>query len=413
MQHIGLLAAHPGLLHRPTGVCRQEFLSDILYYGMSPTAIALCCRTQVRMPAPRRRACQRWQRTARAAVRQERAKIFIDAVRRSRADRTRTMTLRQFIWAITDGGQFPPHYRKMRAGPVLGLAFVVVSVAFVLLSISSLIAASEPQFSTCPACDPGPNNTCLPTTESCEVEPFPTIEAVCVAWFTGELLLRVFAAPRRGALWLDPLTWIDLLAIVPFYITLGLSSREANRAAFVRALRLVRILRVFKLGRHVDELRVMGDALACSIREMSLLLLLLALGILIFASAIYFAEQAEPASRYTSIPDSFWWAIATMTTVGYGDYVPTTAAGRVIASVCALCGILVLNLPVPFLISNYLRLYGEYRTRKARMLAWRETLDRVMHDPKKIAAPGPAPGPAPTPAPPTTAPADPFHETEV
>jgi hypothetical protein len=77
------------------------------------------------------------------------------------------------------------------------------------------------------------------------------------------------------------------------------------------------------------------------------------------ASLVYYAEQSNPDTLFISIPDSFWWAIITMCTVGYGDFAPSTAQGRVVGGVCALCGILVLALPVPFFVNNFTRLYEE------------------------------------------------------
>jgi len=79
---------------------------------------------------------------------------------------------------------------------------------------------------------------------------------------------------------------------------------------------------------------------------------------------ILFLEIDTADTKFRSIPDAFWWAIVTMTTVGYGDMFPTTFAGKLIGSVCALCGILCLALPVPVIVSNFMYFYRRAKTKQ-------------------------------------------------
>ena len=81
--------------------------------------------------------------------------------------------------------------------------------------------------------------------------------------------------------------------------------------AILRIIRLVRVFRIFKLSRHSKGLQILGHTLRASMRELALLIFFLVIGVILFSSAVYFAEADEPSSQFTSIPDAFWWAVVT------------------------------------------------------------------------------------------------------
>ena len=110
---------------------------------------------------------------------------------------------------------------------------------------------------------------------------------------------------------------IDIVSIMPFYITLMLNRHEGIGLENLRVIRLVRVFRIFKLSRHSKGLQILGLTLRASMRELGLMVFFLAIGVILFSSAVYYLET----DNFSSIPDAFWWAIITMCTVGYGDKV--------------------------------------------------------------------------------------------
>jgi potassium voltage-gated channel Shaw-related subfamily C protein len=128
---------------------------------------------------------------------------------------------------------------------------------------------------------------------------------------------------------------------------------------------IIRIMRLFKLTRHSPGLKILVHTFKASAHELSLLVFFLILGIVVFASLVYYAERTQynPHNDFTSIPVGLWWAIVTMTTVGYGDMVPKTYLGMFVGSLCALTGVLTIALPVPVIVSNFALFYSHTQAR--------------------------------------------------
>ncbi|KAK7805586.1 hypothetical protein U0070_025911 [Myodes glareolus] len=194
-------------------------------------------------------------------------------------------------------------------------------------------------------------------------DPFFIVETLCIIWFSFEFLVRFFACPSKAGFFTNIMNIIDIVAIIPYFITLGTElaekpedaqqGQQAMSLAILRVIRLVRVFRIFKLSRHSKGLQILGQTLKASMRELGLLIFFLFIGVILFSSAVYFAEADERESQFPSIPDAFWWAVVSMTTVGYGDMVPTTIGGKIVGSLCAIAGVLTIALPVPVIVSNF------------------------------------------------------------
>ena len=134
---------------------------------------------------------------------------------------------------------------------------------------------------------------------------------------------------------------------------------------YVSVLSVFRTIRLIKFARHYQGMRVLLLAIRASAREIMLLFLLIFIGTLVFSTLIYFAEFNQEGN-FTNIPIGFWWAIVTMTTVGYGDKHPKSGWGYLVGGMCALSGMLSTGLPIPVIASNF-TMYYTYAKRQSRM----------------------------------------------
>uniref|UniRef100_A0A3Q3JPX6 BTB domain-containing protein n=1 Tax=Monopterus albus TaxID=43700 RepID=A0A3Q3JPX6_MONAL len=254
------------------------------------------------------------------------------------------------------------------SGPARGIA--IVSVMVILISIVIFCLETIPQLKEDPM---GRKmivgNTTIYYKPNIFTDPFFVIETLCIIWFSFELVVRFLACPSKPAFFKNMMNMIDIVAIIPYFITLGTELAEDNdndndndkdgvgeqatSLAILRVIRLVRVFRIFKLSRHSKGLQILGQTLKASMRELGLLIFFLFIGVILFSSAVYFAEAEEKGSYFDSIPDAFWWAVVSMTTVGYGDMYPVTIGGKIVGSLCAIAGVLTIALPVPVIVSNF------------------------------------------------------------
>lgn len=194
-------------------------------------------------------------------------------------------------------------------------------------------------------------------------DPFFIVETFCIIWFCFEVGVRFVVCPSKSDFFNNIMNIIDIVSIIPYFVTLATelattpdddpNSSQNMSLAILRIIRLVRVFRIFKLSRHSKGLQILGQTLKASMRELGLLIFFLFIGVILFSSAIYFAEVDEPQTQFVSIPEGFWWAVVTMTTVGYGDMCPITIGGKMVGTLCAIAGVLTIALPVPVIVSNF------------------------------------------------------------
>ena len=175
------------------------------------------------------------------------------------------------------------------------------------------------------------------------------IEIFCVVVFTIEYILRIYVADSKPKFIFSFFGLIDLVAILPFYLSFGVDLRS------LRALRFLRLFRILKLVRYNRAMNHFARAIK-SAKEEILLFIVITL-ILIYFSAVgiyYFENEAQP-EHFTSIFDSLWWAIITLTTVGYGDVYPITVGGKVFTFFILMIGLGIVAIPTGIISSALTR----------------------------------------------------------
>ncbi len=180
-----------------------------------------------------------------------------------------------------------------------------------------------------------------------------TVELVCVMVFTVEYILRLFVATKKLSFVFSFFGIVDLLAILPFYLTTGIDLRS------IRIFRLFRLFRAFKIFRYSEALQRFKDAFISVKAE--LILFAVATLFIIYISSVgiyYFENEAQP-EIFASVFHCMWWAIATLTTVGYGDVYPITMGGKIFTSIIVLIGIGIVAVPTGLIASALTKIVNE------------------------------------------------------
>jgi voltage-gated potassium channel len=181
---------------------------------------------------------------------------------------------------------------------------------------------------------------------------FLVIEVFSVFAFTIEYCLRIWSEPenKKYTTRLNYLisfnSVIDILSIAPFYIGLIFGIN-------LRALVALRLLRLLKLVRYFESLAILGAVIKAEFRAFAAAMFILIILIFIAATGIYFFERGTQPDTFGSIPQSMWWAVVTLTTLGYGDVIPITIAGKVFAALITILSIGTVALPAGMLASRF------------------------------------------------------------
>jgi voltage-gated potassium channel len=167
------------------------------------------------------------------------------------------------------------------------------------------------------------------------------LEWIFTILFTIEYILRIISIKKPVYFVFSLLGIIDLIALIPSYLSIFIPGAQALLA--FRALRLLRVFRIFKLYEFLSEINFLTSAIKGSVRKISIFLLTVLTLTVILGSIMYLVEQKE--NGFSNIPESIYWAIVTITTVGYGDISPITPMGKFVASIVMLIGYAIIAVP--------------------------------------------------------------------
>lgn len=179
---------------------------------------------------------------------------------------------------------------------------------------------------------------------------FQILEWGFTIFFTIEYILRLYCVYKPMKYATSFFGIIDLLAILPAYINFFIPG--SHYLLSIRSLRLLRIFRIFKLGKFMKEGAIITNALKQSLPKLTVFVVFVLLMVIVVGSVMYVIEGDIEDSKFTSIPESIYWAIVTITTVGYGDISPTTPLGQFLASILMILGYAVIAVPTGIVSSE-------------------------------------------------------------
>ncbi|KAG9353359.1 hypothetical protein JZ751_017936, partial [Albula glossodonta] len=338
--------------------CALSFREELRYWGVAEENLQWCCRRRVLQRAEE---CRELDRAA-----EENELLGGDGggARRHRDPLNPESRLSLCMSRLRDMVERP--HSGLPGKIFASLSVLFVTVTAINLSISTMPAMREEE-----------------ETGKCSQMCYNIfiVETVCVAWFSLEFTLRFIQDRSKLAFLRRPLNLIDVLAILPYYITLLVDSTSAGEkkrlgsgntyldkvGLVLRVLRALRILYVMRLARHSLGLQTLGLTARRCTREFGLLLLFLCVATALFSPLLYLVENEATTSReFSSIPATYWWAVITMTTVGYGDMVPRSVPGQVVALSSILSGILLMAFPVTSIFHTFSRSYLELKQEQQR-----------------------------------------------
>ncbi|EDS26227.1 voltage-gated potassium channel [Culex quinquefasciatus] len=373
-----------GKLHYPTDVCGPLFEEELSFWGLDSNQVEPCCwmtYTQHRNTQETLAVLDRLDLDTEKPTDEEVAKKFgfEDAYNKGKVNWWQH--LKPQMWSLFD----EPYSsnaakslkeidwrknRRPRSAPKEGslgrilevyvTAIIgIISVFFICVSIISFCLKTHPDMRV-----PYIRNITVKTasqntswvldkTQTNAHVAFFYIECVCNAWFTFEIMVRFISSPSKLRFITSSVNIIDYIATLSFFIDLILQrfASHLENADILEFFSIIRIMRLFKLTRHSSGLKILIQTFRASAKELTLL--------------VYYAEriQINPHNDFNSIPLGLWWALVTMTTVGYGDMTPKTYIGMFVGALCALAGVLTIALPVPVIVSNFTMYYSHTQAR--------------------------------------------------
>ncbi|XP_067105449.1 potassium voltage-gated channel subfamily G member 4 [Osmerus mordax] len=359
---LNFLAA--GKLRLLRELCAVSLHDELDYWGVDPAYMERCCRrrmmSRVEDMAERERKEEEW--------RQKRMELKKPPPVAEKGYRRLMGMLREVVENPHSG--------------LAGKVFACFSIVMVAVTVISLCISTMP--------DLREEETKGECSQKCHT--MFVVETVCVAWFSLEFIMRFLHARSKLAFVRGPLNIIDAIAILPYYISLAMGDTDKSLedggagpgrgyldklGLILRMMRALRILYVMRLARHSLGLQTLGLTMQRSIREFGLLLLFVCVAVALFSPLVHLAESelapyaaTAPQHRFSSIPASYWWAIISMTTVGYGDMVPRSIPGQVVALSSILSGILIMAFPATSIFHMFSHSYQELKEEHERL--WKE-----------------------------------------
>lgn len=343
-RHPGVFAAiinyyRTGKLHSPHDVCGPLFQEELTFWGIDEKQMESCCWSYYTQHREAQENLKFFEKAEMSGEEDDQDSELVDVLADSpvehfAGEQSCWQKYKPRIWNVLE------HQRSSKVAK----AMFFVSLMFIILSVIGYCVQTIQEVSN----------------DYSASLAMAVLEGVCGIWFTIEFALRLATCPSKQDFVKQISNWIDFIAIWPFYIriftTTDYPQGDLNLAYEILAIcRLLRLVRFFKVNLGFQILK---QTMIASSRELMLLVLLIIVPVIIFASIAYLAEKTKNGKQFASIPESFWWAIITITTVGYGDAAPVTLFGKICGALCAVLSIIITALPISVIGSNFSLYYS-------------------------------------------------------
>ena len=391
-----------GKLHYPTNVCGPLFEAELEFWGLDSNQVEPCCwKTYTK-----HRDTEETLATLETLALDEEGTSKEDLARKFKLDddpRWNSGTLpfyikiKPIIWQFFEE---PNSSKFARAISRISIGFIIISILTYCLSTMGGICRYEIfcQTYTFHVSVENRNLTqykpinVIPRSNRDHLTILDYIEHVCIAWFTLEITIRFLVTPNKNAFFKNPLNWIDFAANLWFYSDLIynqflIDEKTKSTPPAWDLFGTVRIFRLFKFMNHHKGLQIIIASLKGSAGILRLLIFFVAVASIIFASLIYYSEKLTAGriqktefivqkseshhknsqhleqNEFDSIIEAIWFTMSSLTTVGYGDYVPQTVLGMVFGAICTVSGVLMIDLPMPIIVQNFANYYNHLQAR--------------------------------------------------
>ena len=270
-----------GKMHYPRHECIMAYDEEMAFFGIMPDIIGDCCYEDYR------------------DKKRENSERLMDDKGSEDGEAMPSKTLREKLWRAFENPQ----------SSTAAVVFYYVTGFFIAVSVIANMVETVPS-------GPLPGTDINPSYGDQYEDIFFCVDTACVILFTGEYLMRLFAAPDRLKFMRSVMSVIDVVAILPYYIGLMVKDDEGSLSGAFTTLRVFRVFRIFKFSRHSQGLRILGMTLKSCASELGFLLFSLTMAIIIFATVMFHLEKEEEGTLFVSIIDASWYTIVTMTTLG-------------------------------------------------------------------------------------------------
>jgi potassium voltage-gated channel Shaw-related subfamily C protein 1 len=386
-----------GKLHYPTNVCGPLFETELEFWGLDSNQVEPCCwktYTKHRDTEETLATLERLALDEDGTPKEELARKFSleDDPRWHNGTLPFYLKIKPIVWQLFEE---PNSSKFAKVISRISIGFIIISILTYCLSTVNGICQSDffcqtyTIYVSVENSDVSKSINVLANANRDRSTILDYIEYICIAWFTLEFTVRFFVSPYKTAFLKSPLNWIDFCANLWFYCDLTynqfLDDYHASTHPAWDLFGTIRIFRLFKFMNHHKGLKIIIASLKASAGILRIIIFFVAVAIIIFASLIYYSEKLTggrmptidiphyPNGRYSnqyvndnefiSIVEAIWFSVQSLTTVGFGDYVPKTVLGMIFGAICTVTGVLMIDLPMPIIVQNFANYYNHLQAR--------------------------------------------------